>query len=71
MLTGSMGLALHGVPVKPNDIDLQTNEQGSYEIEKLFYKYSKIRVAYSCTDRIRSHFGSLDVNGMKVEIMEI
>ena len=36
VVTGSFGFALQGVPVQPNDIDIQTDKVGAYEIESLF-----------------------------------
>lgn len=29
MITGSMSLALQGMPLKPKDIDIRTDEQGA------------------------------------------
>ncbi len=68
-LTGSLGVALQGVPVEVHDIDLQTDEAGAYEIERLLVEYAHKKVALSCTDRIRSHFGALCIDGIQVEVM--
>jgi hypothetical protein len=68
-LTGSMSFALQGVPVTPNDIDIQTNAEGAYAIEALFSDYSTRKVMVSSTDRIRSHYGALALDGIDVEIM--
>lgn len=68
-LTGSLSFALQGVPVEPHDIDLQTDAAGAYAIERLFAEYVKRRVAFSSAERIRSHFGALEIDGIKVEIM--
>ncbi|MFC6233223.1 nucleotidyltransferase domain-containing protein, partial [Paenibacillus allorhizosphaerae] len=32
-LTGSTSFALQGLPYEPGDIDIQTDQQGAYEIE--------------------------------------
>jgi len=69
VVTGSLGFALQGVPVKPNDIDIQTDEVGAYEIERCFSEFSTEKVAFCSTERIRSHFGVLMIDGIKVEIM--
>jgi len=69
VVTGSLSFALQGVPVKPNDIDIQTDEAGAYEIERCFFEFVTKRVTFSSTKRIRSHFGELRINGVKVEIM--
>lgn len=68
-VTGSLSFALQGVPVKPNDIDIQTDKQGAYEIEKLFSEFVIKRVSFSSTEKICSHFGELEIDGVKVEIM--
>ena len=68
-LTGSLGFSLQSVPVEPNDIDIQTDKEGAYEIERYFSEFVTKRVKFSSTERIRSHFGELMVDGIKVEIM--
>jgi hypothetical protein len=68
-VTGSLGFALQGVPVEFNDIDIQTDEGGAYEIERCFSEFMTKRITFSSTDRIRSHFGELMIDGIKVEIM--
>lgn len=69
VVTGSLSFCLQGVPVSPNDIDIQTDESGAYEIEQLFQEYVFKKVKFSSTDRIKSHFGALKIDGVLVEIM--
>ena len=69
VVTGSFGFALQDVLVEPNDIDIQTDKRGAYEIERHFSEFVTKRVALSSTERIRSHFGELMIDGIKVEIM--
>jgi len=69
VVTGSLGFALQGVPVEVHDIDIQTDEVGVYEIERRFCEFVIRKVAFSSTERIRSHFGALMIDGIKVEIM--
>ncbi len=69
VVTGSFGFALQNVPVTPQDIDLQTNEAGAYEIERLLSEHVTRNVAFSSVENIRSHFGALTIDGIKVEIM--
>ena len=69
VVTGSLGFALQGVPVQPNDIDIQTDRVGAYEIESLFSDVVIRKVKFSATERIRSHFGALEIDGIEVEIM--
>ncbi|MDI6642249.1 MAG: hypothetical protein QME68_08090 [Elusimicrobiota bacterium] len=68
-VTGSLGFALQGVPVEPNDIDIQTDKKGAYEIECYFSEFVTKRVTFSSTEKIRSHFGKLMIDGINVEIM--
>lgn len=69
VITGSLGMALQGVPVSVHDIDLQTDAAGAYEIERLFASHITRPVAFSATEKIRSHYGTLELNGLPVEIM--
>jgi len=68
-VTGSLGFTLQGVSVEPNDIDIQTDKRGAYEIECHFSEFMIKRVTFSSTERIRSYFGELMIDGIKVEIM--
>ena len=68
-LTGSTSFALQGVPVTPDDVDVQTSAQGAYEIEERFADAVVDPVAHSSTDTIRSHFGTLQIAGVRVEVM--
>ncbi|RLC60049.1 MAG: hypothetical protein DRI80_11515 [Chloroflexota bacterium] len=69
VLTGSLGMALQGVPVQIHDIDIQTDKDGAYEIERCFAEYVVEPVRYLESERIRSHFGVLEIDGIRVEIM--
>jgi len=68
-VTASLSLALHGIPVEVHDIDILTDRDGAYEIERRFASYSARAVALRASERIRSHFGVLSVHGVEVEIM--
>ena len=69
VVTGSFGFALQGLSVEPNDIDIQTDKEGAYEIERHFSEFMTKRITFSSTEKIRSHFGELMIDGIKVEIM--
>ena len=69
VVTGSLGFALQNVPVIPHDIDLQADEAGAYKIERLFPEHVTRNVVFSSAENIRSHFGALTIDGIKVEIM--
>ena len=62
-------MALQGMDLEIHDIDIQTDQHGAYEMESLLSEYSVTTVHYSISERMRSHFGALEVDGIKVEIM--
>lgn len=66
---GSTNLALRGIEIEPNDIDILTDEKGAYEIEKLFSKYSTRKVVYCSNGKVTSHFGALGIAGVKAEVV--
>jgi len=68
-ITGSLGFALQGVEVAVNDIDLQTDRESAYAIERLFADHMTRSVAFSAVAHIRSHFGAFELEGVQVEIM--
>jgi hypothetical protein len=68
-VAGSVGLALQGVEVQPRDLDIQTDAQGAYEIERLFAEHSIRKVRHSAAERVQSHYGALNIGGVEVEIM--
>jgi hypothetical protein len=69
VITGSLGFALHGMDVPINDIDLQTDRTGAYQIEDAFQSNVVRQVTFSESAVIRSYFGELKIAGIKVEIM--
>ncbi|WP_265109492.1 nucleotidyltransferase domain-containing protein [Halosolutus halophilus] len=68
-LTGSTSFALQGVPLTPNDIDVQTTEEGAYAIEAAFAEQVVDPVSVAESETIRSHFGAVELDGVRVEIM--
>ena len=68
-ITGSFGFALHSMDVTINDIDLQTDEYGAYQIEDAFRLNVIRKVGFLEAEGIRSHFGKLSVEEITVEIM--
>jgi hypothetical protein len=68
-VTGSLSMALQGVPVVPNDIDIQTDEKGAYVIQKLFNEHVVKPVTFSGEKTIKSHFGSIKLFDILIEIM--
>lgn len=68
-LTGSTGMALQGVPLVANDIDVQTDARGAYELGRLLSDVVLTPVHYLPSERIRSHLGAYELEGVRVEIM--
>jgi hypothetical protein len=67
--TGSLGFWLHGMPVTPQDIDLQSTAEGAYQIEERLGGKRLRKVALCQAESIRSHFGALELEGVNVDIM--
>jgi hypothetical protein len=68
-VTGSLGMALQGLSLEVHDIDLQTDKEGAFEIERLLMEYLVTPVRYLESERIRSYLGKLEMDGVQVEIM--
>ncbi len=68
-LTGSAGFALQGVPVIVHDLDVQTDTMGAYEIARRFAEAVVEPVRFWDSGMMRSNFGTLQVAGVRVEVM--
>ncbi len=68
-VTGSTSLALQGVDLVPNDIDIMTDETGAYNIANLFKEHIVSPVRFKRSPKYESHFGRLEVDGVTIEIM--
>ncbi len=68
-ITGSVGMALQGMPLDVHDIDLQTDEAGAYAIEREFAHCVYRPVSMVDRESFRSFLGALVLDGIKVEII--
>ena len=69
-LVGSTGLALQGVKVEPNDIDILSDKDGALQINKLLKDYEVKPVAPdSPCENFKSHFGTFLIEGVEIEVM--
>lgn len=70
-VTGSANLALQGVDAEPEDVDVVCDEPGAYAIEAAFPGAAAELVHYreDPEARIASHYGALDLDGVRVEIV--
>ena len=68
-ITGSLGMVLQGMDLPVNDIDLQTDEDGAYEIERRLAEFVVAPVLYKASERMRSRLGKLQIDGVRVEVI--
>lgn len=68
-VVGGTSLALRGLPVKVNDLDLEMPTEDAYHFQRLFADYEVMPVAWRESDDIRSHFGAFEIDGLRVEVM--
>ena len=69
VLTGSAGLRLRGVDVPVHDLDVQSNPAGVDEIVRRLPEAVRIQPTWSAGARIRSYYGTMELDGLKVELM--
>lgn len=68
-LTGSLAFSMRGIDTPVGDIDIQSDKDGAYAIERRLMEYVVEPVQFKEAQKIRSHFGRLAVGGARVEIM--
>ena len=67
--TGSVNMALQGLAITPNDIDIITDEEGAHKIAELLAEFEIEPMALKQADIIRSHIGVFEIEGVKVEVI--
>ena len=68
-VVGGTSLALRGLPVPSNDLDLEMPPEDTYRFNALFADDALMPVAFREGDGVRSHFGRFMVGGVSVEVM--
>ena len=68
-VTGSVGLALLGLEVRPRDLDLETDAEGAAAIEVRLAPYVVEPVTFQATEHVRSQYGAFEIGGVPVEVM--
>ncbi|MDI3312156.1 MAG: hypothetical protein QJR05_12130 [Thermoanaerobacterium sp.] len=48
--------------LKPNDIDIQTDKKGAYQIEECFKEFVIAKVCFPSNGKISSYFGCLEID---------
>jgi hypothetical protein len=62
-------MALQGVPLEVHDIDIQTDKDGAYGIERLLKEHLVNPVRYLESEHIGSYLGMFKIDSIEVEIM--
>lgn len=69
VLTGSAGLRLQGVDVDVHDLDIQTDEQTVYTIEKRLAGFMKTPVHLWESSNMKSLDGKGEIEGVPIELL--
>ncbi|MCL5680948.1 MAG: hypothetical protein M1515_02730 [Candidatus Thermoplasmatota archaeon] len=68
-IDGSTSLAIQGVDIISHDTDILTDCKGAYRIQDALKDCSVKPISHSSNGKYDSHFGTLNINGTKVEII--
>jgi len=69
MLAGTTGLALQGVEISPNDIDILTDKEGAFQINELLKEYEVKPIKFRRSKIFESYFGKFKINGVEIDVM--
>ena len=69
VIVGSASLALQGVQVRPQDIDILTTRGGADAINAQLKEYETKEVRCRRSALFQSHLGDFEVHGVKVQVM--
>jgi hypothetical protein len=69
VLTGSLGLAIKGIPLTPHDIDIQTDRAGVYEFARIFADDLVQEPFFWETEHTQSWVAKFEIDGIQVEVM--
>ena len=69
VLTGSTNLALQGLKIKPKDIDILTDKEDAFKINKLLKEYETEPVKLRKSNIFQSYFGKFKIKELNVEVM--
>jgi hypothetical protein len=68
-VVGGTAAALHGVPLRVKDVDLETGADDAYRFGELFAGEIVQPVSLSESDQYRSHFGRFEIEGVAFDVM--
>jgi len=69
IVVGGTSLALHGLPLRVKDLDIETDVAGAYRFAALFTEHTIMPMALRESAFYRSHFGQYDFDGVQIEVM--
>ncbi len=69
VVTGSLGLAIKGIPLTPHDIDIQTDREGVEAFARLFRSEMVEAPHFRESEHTRSWFAVFEINGIRVDVM--
>ncbi len=69
VITGSLGMALQGLPVEVHDIDLQSDREGAYQVEAALSEFVTEPLHDARSEKIWPDLGRLKVLGVSVDLM--
>lgn len=68
-VTGSCSLALQGVSVVVNDLDIRTTKAGAYAIEQLWLTEQLHPVTFTTLQQMRAYVGTFTLCGVTIEMV--
>jgi hypothetical protein len=69
VLVGSLSLAIQGVKVPANDIDIATDEEGAFRLGELLQEFVIRPIVWTEGAEFASYFGQFALKGVSVEVM--
>ncbi|MFH1209224.1 MAG: hypothetical protein V1663_00335 [archaeon] len=68
-LIGSTNLAIQGINIKAHDIDILTDKEGAFKINKALKDSEIEAVRYKKSEKFCSYYGLFKINSIKIEVM--
>lgn len=69
VLTGSTSLAIQGVDVKANDIDILTDVENADKIAEILKEYIIEPMHHKTSPQFKSYYGLFKINNVQVEVI--
>jgi len=69
VLGGSMALAIQGVDVKVNDINIFTDTDSADKISEILKEYAMEPMHFQSNSQFRAYYGLFEIKGVQVELI--